>query len=263
MLFNKLLRAHREPFGQDMETRGEELIMSQEGTGKNDGERGRRKRRGTLSRTLDGRLAAYALAAGTGIVCTAQPAKASIIYTKTDINFTAGTVFIPFDGANDFRLTIRSATFNVAGLGNPGAGVVGRGSLASALALGLKIGPKAPFVKVRSASALMAKAYYISSFHYGYKGHWVDASEKYLGLRFDINGQVHYGWAEFDVSVDRLSLSATLLGYAYDTVANQGLGAGQTAASPTSAPEPATLGLLALGSVGLAAWRRRKRGLPA
>jgi hypothetical protein len=240
--------------------------MSQARVGGTDKARGRRERRGALSKALEGRLAAYALAAGAGIVCTAQPAHAGIIYTPADITFTGGTVFIPFNGVNDFRFTMRTADgedafLSMGGLGNPGAGVVGKGSLASALALGMQIGPKAPFVKIRSGAALMAEAYYISSFDYGYKGKWKNAADKFLGVRFDINGQAHFGWAEFDVSVDRLNFSATLLGYAYDTVANQGLRAGQTSApgAPAATPEPATLGLLALGSVALGAWRTRRR----
>jgi len=48
-------------------------------------------------------------------------------------------------------------------------------------------------------------------------------------------------------------VTAVLTGYAYDTVAGQSLTAGQG-----QAPEPGTVGLLALGSLGLGFWRRRK-----
>jgi hypothetical protein len=83
-----------------------------------------------------------------------------------------------------------------------------------------------------------------------YYGSWINV-DRFLGLEFQINGSTHFGWAEFNVSF----LQATLGGYAYDTVAGQGLLAGQT-----SVPEPGTLGLLALGSLGLGFWRRRKAG---
>jgi len=78
-----------------------------------------------------------------------------------------------------------------------------------------------------------------------------------------VDGQAHYGWARLNVTICLLrspgclpgnQITETLTGYAYDTVPNQGLLAGQT----TATPEPGTLGLLALGSLGLGFWRRRK-----
>jgi hypothetical protein len=52
-----------------------------------------------------------------------------------------------------------------------------------------------------------------------------------------------------------IDFTATLVNYAYNTVPDQPILFGQTS-SP--APEPGTLGLLALGSLGLGFWRRRK-----
>jgi hypothetical protein len=53
------------------------------------------------------------------------------------------------------------------------------------------------------------------------------------------------------------AITANINEYAYDTVANQSIFAGQTTAST---PEPGTLGLLALGSLGFGFWRKRKTG---
>ncbi|HEV2115487.1 MAG TPA: PEP-CTERM sorting domain-containing protein [Terriglobales bacterium] len=77
----------------------------------------------------------------------------------------------------------------------------------------------------------------------------------FLGLSFSIDGQNRYAWAYLSVVQDHSSggYDGTLISYAYDTVAGQPLAAGQGAV-----PEPGTLGLLALGSLGLAFWRRRK-----
>jgi len=87
---------------------------------------------------------------------------------------------------------------------------------------------------------------------------------RYLGLKFMINGQVHYGWAQLSAGLG----SATLTGYAYETVPGQGLNAGQEQEEekmkqpkPTAhtqpAENPATLGALARGSGALARWRRQ------
>jgi hypothetical protein len=49
----------------------------------------------------------------------------------------------------------------------------------------------------------------------------------YLGLRFAINGKVHYGWARLTVSVSN-GIYATLTGYAYETIPNKSIIAGAT-----------------------------------
>ena len=54
------------------------------------------------------------------------------------------------------------------------------------------------------------------------------------------------------VSIVSLRINAHLTGYAYDTVADQAVTAGEG-----QTPKPGTLDLLALGSLGLGFWRRR------
>jgi hypothetical protein len=90
----------------------------------------------------------------------------------------------------------------------------------------------------------------------------------YVGLKFMINGGVHYGWARIEVHADRLKVTARLTGYAYETVANRPIVTGLTHAPfdegaeassghagklPTA--EPASLGCLAEGAPGVKAWR--------
>jgi hypothetical protein len=212
--------------------------------------------------------AAAAGAAGVGMLATAQAAHADIIYTpaNTSIGCCSITTSLDLnhDGIVDFMfvgytITTTFVALNRLSVGRyqPGNGVLSVGGVPGApLNKGHVIGPGGKFI----GGATLASGF--SSF-YGHprtfrsRGPWVGADGKYLGLEFMIGGQIHYGWAQLDVNFYDPALSpsinAYLTGYAYDTVANQALTAGQ-------APEPGTLGLLALGSLGLGFWRRRKAG---
>jgi len=95
--------------------------------------------------------------------------------------------------------------------------------------------------------------------------------DRYLGLKFYIRGEVHFGWARVTVTTTGKTFTATLTGYAYETIPNKSIIAGKTKgrdgiddaiaqANPASLTAPpraaATLGLLAMGSPGLSIWRR-------
>jgi hypothetical protein len=88
----------------------------------------------------------------------------------------------------------------------------------------------------------------------------------YLGLKFTAGGEVHYGWARITVQANQLTITATLTGYAYETVANRPIITGVTHGTfdPDQAqvepseltspqPHPVSLGQLALGALGRAA----------
>jgi hypothetical protein len=112
-------------------------------------------------------------------------------------------------------------------------------------------------------------------------GSWANVSNRYLGLMFTLQGKVHYGWARLSVEASkrRFTLTATLTGFAYETIPNKPIIAGQTkgqagdwdeeesspAASLTNpipdTPQPASLGALAVGAPGLSIWRRKERAL--
>jgi hypothetical protein len=94
-------------------------------------------------------------------------------------------------------------------------------------------------------------------------------------LKFTINGQVHYGWARFNVKVlhdgHNYRTTPLLTGYAYETVPNKPIITGQTqgpeddndftepnASLSMPARQTATLGMLALGAPALSIWRRKE-----
>jgi hypothetical protein len=103
-------------------------------------------------------------------------------------------------------------------------------------------------------------------------GPWVNGGKgvknRYLGFKFKIKGKFHFGWARLTVATQTKGFTATLTGYAYETVASKAIIAGKTkgpgevdsqpAPATLSAPnrQSATLGKLALGSPGLSVWRR-------
>ena len=60
-------------------------------------------------------------------------------------------------------------------------------------------------------------------------GQWCTATGKYLGLKFDISGNTHYGWAKLDM--DASTLTWTLKEFAFNSVPNELINAGQTVLS--------------------------------
>ena len=69
---------------------------------------------------------------------------------------------------------------------------------------------------------------------YGAVGPWTNATNKYVGVKFDISGSEHFGWIE--LSVGPTFKTVTIHGFAYETCAETSINAGQTTGSciPTS-----------------------------
>jgi len=250
----------------------------------------RRENRTTkqLSHSLNLRLNVYALAAnaaGAGLLAMPQALQAEVVFTPAQITLSNGPLAIDLnhDGAVDFILSNQSVggsccqytrNLNVIGgfVGSSQNSVEGLGTNAVALEAGAGVGPRDLFL---AAPLKMASAFNDSNSFFFIRGPFANKRDRFLGLRFVINGQNHYGWAAFSIvragfSGSKPIISATLSGYAYETVPNKPLLAGVTKnvsdgsaapsdASPSAAaPQPATLGLLALGSPGLSVWRRKE-----
>ena len=97
-------------------------------------------------------------------------------------------------------------------------------------------------------------------------GLWANVTNRYLGFKFLINGQVHYGWAR--VSVTNSIRTVVLTGYAYETTPNTNIIEGHISGSSADnlmpvdllapVPQPASIGMLARGADALALWRREE-----
>jgi hypothetical protein len=254
-----------------------------------------RLRNASLSNSIHRQLSAYALAAGAAgvaVLALGQPSEAKIVYTPTHQKLPLNKDFfldLNHDRANDFRFHITTSELDCSARRGTcstwdaaiafvypqakGNGVVGKPAFASALRAGAPVGPKAAFNTSRGImGGVQFRDHALS-----YSGAWADSGKpvdnRYVGLKFMIKGKIHYGWARFNVRIYRnpeSTIRAVLTGYAYETIPNKSIIAGRTngrdevskveqpapAAIRPSAPEPATLGMLALGAPALAIWRR-------
>jgi hypothetical protein len=233
------------------------------------------------------RLNMYALAAaaaGVGMLGLAQLAEAKIVYTATHRVILAGKSYdldLNHDGETDFTLVNHymgttsgvQATFSAApAAGNAVQGFVhlGRNS-AFALKRGARIGPKGAFPP--GHASLAYSTFFLTTGHRG--GGWLNVSNRFLGLKFKLHGETHYGWTRLSVTVENFKISGTLTGYAYETIPNKTIIAGRTKGSDdlsaqdfspgasltnpiSKRPQPATLGVLALGAPSLSIWRRKE-----
>jgi hypothetical protein len=244
----------------------------------------------SLSDSAQQQLNKYALAAGAagvGVLAFGQSAEAKVVYTPADTNITPNHA-IPLDLNHDgivdfgFRDVYRRSHpygFDHTGLlsvvpANPANKIEGfsrlNGNYASALRAGASIGPNARFTtgpnQIEEAFIDTGKMREVGSLCFST---WPSGQNRYLGMQFLMNGELHFGWARLNVSCKGLDVVATLTGYAYETVPNTPIIAGQTKGSAEASVEPdaaliapalgpAPLGLLALGSHGLSIWRREE-----
>jgi hypothetical protein len=242
-----------------------------------------------LGADLEMRLSAYvnaAVAAGVGFLTLTQAADAKIVYTLANTNIPVNgspvLLDVNHDGSPDFSL-FNSALSNIGAFRSflrasaPDrsnaiwgrgvfAGVSNTSVFASALRAGSTVGPsKAYFQKgsrwlmwYRRNVYSSEKSYWKST--YNTFGQWFNTRRRYLGLKFMIDGEVHYGWARFTVFQANAyqAAVATLTGYAYETIANKPIITGKTKGPDVITLERATLGHLAQGASGISAWRGKK-----
>jgi hypothetical protein len=231
-----------------------------------------------------------ASAAGVGLLLSAGPASARIVYTPAYINLfgrspSAFPLDLNHDGITDFEfypsgsdifflaLRVSPAQTGNAILGKIQGALSGYGApftchVGSALPPGHRVGPGSKF----GAYGTMFMEDFGQTadsgpwFHFRC-GYWGKAQGRFLGFEFMVRGQTHFGWARLNavLGLSEEGIGATLTGYAYETEPGKPIRAGDTgpiadARAPATAAtlRPATLGLLALGSRGLDIWRKEQ-----
>jgi hypothetical protein len=250
------------------------------------------------SNNLSRQIAQYSLAAaaaGVSTLALSQPADAKVVITNKNIPIPFCFALFPCsvsldlngDGVNDLKFSlISSYTYSAHSLqlhvaAHNGGGVVGtaggaHGPYASPLLRGAHIGPSDHFSGGKDTVEVSYRHYDRSGELSNLKlyGKWgANHPNRFLGVKFKINGTTHFGWVRITVNVPSPScvplcstdLSATITEYGYETVANKSLGAGlasdsaddQAQAIPDEPSRP-SLGMLAFGADGLAIWRREE-----
>ncbi|MEO8598004.1 MAG: PEP-CTERM sorting domain-containing protein [Candidatus Solibacter sp.] len=235
---------------------------------------------------LDHRLAAYALVAGAALT-SVPAAQASVVHVinpspnSLSVNgvsssgllgtlqfFTvSGLPSVP-DDTPLFNLGIAGllygassnpsfAALTLFAYGQPSNYILRRGSWVANLAPGSYIGcGGCASSGFWSSGGPMMFAFKADSYYGPHlDGPWANRVG-IMGFSFGTWSSYFFGWARFQVdgNTDSPGISVRLLDYAYENQPFTGIHAGDT-----GVPEPGTLGLLALGFAGMAAWRARRK----
>jgi hypothetical protein len=222
-----------------------------------------------------------ASAAGVGILALAPASQAKIVYTPTHQVIGPGGSYqldLNHDGITDF--TILESETSAAGKHSNCLCVAPAPGRANGVWGFLSVYGVEYALALKQGTAISGAGRFRRQGHKGIGmirtinsrtqpiGDWINVTDRYLGLQFHIHGTYHYGWARLSARVTgSYKNQAVLTGYAYETIPNKSIVAGQTkgpddsSIAPTAsldvpAREPATLSMLALGAPALAIWRR-------
>jgi len=220
-----------------------------------------------LSDSLQHQLNMYALAAsaaGVGMLALAPAAEAKIVYTQANLRIRVNHGIINLDlnhdGINDFQFSARYGYYRHSGTSTWGEEMwVGPAQqsnqvwgfvsstwsalCADPLPRGQKVGPKGHFYP---GGQIMVSEFQHAGGGGWRKCAWFDA-KAYLGLKFIIKGQTHYGWARVKTAGRFGGSRPIITGYAYETVPNRPIITGKKQGRVDGDALPATLGGLALG----------------
>ena len=229
--------------------------------------------------TLDRGLKSYSLAAAAasvGMLALTQPASGEIIINHINkavpvcarLDPCSLAIDLNNDGIADVKfqlLSTRQPTHyerSLAAFGSNGAEVVGTSEVPYAYCLlrGGKVGPSARFIAFGQMEASNGDPG-VSRVLYGnwYGNH----ADRFLGVKFKIKHETHYGWVRVTVDSTPGAITATVTEYGYETIANKIVKVGLSGAAANTvdrkvAKPAASLGMLARGVESLALWRREQ-----
>ena len=195
-------------------------------------------------RTRPAGLAGYASLSG-AFLALAAPAAGKVVYTDLDPDALAlvGSVFIDMDddGVPDFEI-LQSSTplayfallYGSRGVGS-GYGFVGLPAYPLnpiALSAGAMIGPSAAPMPINTFGTMGLQ---LRTTNLNTVGDWGGATDKYLGVSFNLPDGVHYGWIRCDVPTTYTSV--TVKDFAYEGQPGVAIEAGDRGCSTDDGPE--------------------------
>src|SRR5579859_5230291 len=232
---------------------------------------------------LEKNLVAYtaAAAAGVGLMGVPKTAQAKIVYTPVNISLNFSNeqpIDLNGDGITDVTFVngLANHSYVLWAFTPAGNGARLAGSFMAAGFFGVPIGPGELFAAgtatgTASGGYPRIKMYqkitgYGNASSYSARGPWVNVTNRYLGVKFQISGKTHYGWVRLTTSK---TAHPVITGYAYETIPNASIKDGAISGpshvgslAPADmrppASQPATLGLLARGADGIDVWRREE-----
>jgi hypothetical protein len=181
-------------------------------------------------------------AAGVGMLALAPPVQAKIVYTPADVNFLRYppvTLDLNHDGIGDFVLAlggradsagVSSYAFVYAPRPSPANRVVATAKEDYEPAVALRAGSRIGSGRLFGNADILAE--HLSHFGRGSSStngsdQWANGEKGlkigYLGLKFMISGKVHFGWARVTITTSAKTFTATLTGYAFDTIPNKSI----------------------------------------
>ncbi|MFT6921280.1 MAG: hypothetical protein ACJA1C_000274 [Crocinitomicaceae bacterium] len=194
-------------------------------------------------KSLQKRLAKYGMLAVA--ITGAESAEATIIYTDETPDFAGGIgsqYFLDLnnDGTDDFRiwhngssnLYISPLTASNEVLGSGGATFAYPFALSSGATISSGAGA---FFNNGFGGGFQSMNYGSCSF-----GNWCTVSDRYIGVRFAIGANIHYGWVRLDVN--GTGSAWTVKDYAYEDIIGGPIDAGDMFAIGTATPATSIVG---------------------